>query len=136
MCARLCGHDRPQGGRNDALIPRTPAPVGSEVCCEWNRHSLASGAIDQPREVGRSAPSVAHPGAPAKSPRPLQLALVFALLAAAPAFAQPPALEDSTLDNLVHAPDYVSCAPGTLGAVVERGRGPVDMILVSGFGVG
>lgn len=62
--------------------------------------------------------------------------VVALLLAAAPALAQPPALQDSTLDNLVHAPDYVSCAPGTLGAVVERGHGAVDMILVSGFGVG
>ena len=62
--------------------------------------------------------------------------LALFLLSASPALAQPPALQDSTLDNLVHAADYVTCAPGTLGAVVERGKGPIDMILVSGFGVG
>ena len=44
--------------------------------------------------------------------------------------------QDSTLDNLVHAAGYVTSAPGTLGAVVERGKGPIDMVLVSGFGVG
>jgi pimeloyl-ACP methyl ester carboxylesterase len=58
------------------------------------------------------------------------------VLAAAPAVAQPPALQDSTLDNLVHQAGYVTCASGTLGAVVERGAGPMDMVLVSGFGVG
>jgi len=58
------------------------------------------------------------------------------LLATSPAFAQPAALQDSTLDNLVHAQDYVTSAPGTLGAVVERGKGRVDMVLISGFGVG
>lgn len=60
----------------------------------------------------------------------------FLLPAASPAPAQPGAAQDSTLDNLVHARDYVPSAPGTLGAVVERGRGPVDMVLVSGFGLG
>jgi pimeloyl-ACP methyl ester carboxylesterase len=58
------------------------------------------------------------------------------LLTASPALAQPAAMQDSTLDNLVHASDYVTSAPGTLGAIVERGKGPVDMVLVSGFGVG
>ncbi|HKQ58337.1 MAG TPA: alpha/beta hydrolase [Candidatus Eisenbacteria bacterium] len=58
------------------------------------------------------------------------------LLLASPAFAQPGALQDSTLDNLVHATNYVTAAPGTLGAVLERGKGPIDMVLVSGFGVG
>jgi len=58
------------------------------------------------------------------------------LLAAAPAGGQPAFVQDSTLDNLVHAPDYVPAPLGSLGAVVERGRGPVDMILVSGFGLG
>jgi pimeloyl-ACP methyl ester carboxylesterase len=57
------------------------------------------------------------------------------LCVAASAVAQP-AAQDSTLDNLVHAEDYVTSAPGVPGAVVERGRGPVDMVLVSGFGVG
>jgi pimeloyl-ACP methyl ester carboxylesterase len=58
------------------------------------------------------------------------------LLIASPAFGQPGAAQDSTLDNLVHAKDYVTSAPGVLGAVIERGKGPIDMVLVSGFGVG
>src|SRR5437868_1993917 len=61
------------------------------------------------------------------------------MLVAVPVVAQAPALpalQDSTLDNLVHAKDYVTAAPGTLGAVVERGKGPIDMVLVSGFGNG
>ena len=58
------------------------------------------------------------------------------LLVASPALGQSGALQDSTLDNLVHAKGYVTSAPGTLGAVVERGKGPIDMVLVSGFGVG
>jgi pimeloyl-ACP methyl ester carboxylesterase len=58
------------------------------------------------------------------------------LCAAAAAFAQAGAAQDSTLDNLVHAPEYVTAEPGVLGTVVERGHGPLDMVLVSGFGVG
>lgn len=58
------------------------------------------------------------------------------LLVAASARAQTAMVQDSTLDNLVHAPGYVTSAPGTLGAVVERGKGPIPMILVSGFGLG
>ena len=58
------------------------------------------------------------------------------LVGAAPAVGQPAAAQDSTLNNLVHAPDYVPGPLGSLGAVVERGHGPVDMILVSGFGLG
>jgi pimeloyl-ACP methyl ester carboxylesterase len=58
------------------------------------------------------------------------------LLAASPALAQPGAAQDSTLDNLVHAKDYVTSEAGTLGTVVERGKGPIDMVLVSGFGLG
>jgi pimeloyl-ACP methyl ester carboxylesterase len=61
--------------------------------------------------------------------------LLLLLLAAPPSQAQG-AAQDSTLDNLVHARGYVTSAPGTLGAVVERGKGPIDMVLVSGFGVG
>jgi pimeloyl-ACP methyl ester carboxylesterase len=60
--------------------------------------------------------------------------LLVGLLCSAPAFSQP--VQDSTLDNLVHAPDYKTAPLGTLGAVVERGKGPVDMVLVSGFGLG
>ena len=62
--------------------------------------------------------------------------LMLLLLVPMTAHAQPAALQDSTLDNLVHAPGYVTSAPGALGAVVERGKGPIDMVLVSGFGVG
>lgn len=58
------------------------------------------------------------------------------LLAASPAAAQPAMVQDSTLDNLVHAPGYVTSAPGSLGAVIERGTGKQDMVLISGFGVG
>jgi pimeloyl-ACP methyl ester carboxylesterase len=58
------------------------------------------------------------------------------LLAASPALGQSGAPQDSTLDNLVHAKDYLTSAPSALGAVVERGQGPIDMVLVSGFGVG
>src|SRR5215831_3518069 len=63
-------------------------------------------------------------------------ALLGCLLVHEPALAQPAALQDSTLNNLVHAPGYVTAPLGTLGAVVEKGRGPVDMVLVSGFGLG
>src|SRR5262245_60814298 len=58
------------------------------------------------------------------------------LLAATPARGQQPPAQDSTLNNLVHAPDYVTALLGSLGAVVERGRGPIDMVLVSGSGMG
>jgi len=58
------------------------------------------------------------------------------LLLSSPALAQPGATQDSTLDNLVHAQGYVTSPAGALGGVVERGKGPIDMVLVSGFGVG
>ena len=61
---------------------------------------------------------------------------VVTLLAAPPAFAQQAPPQDSTLNNLVHSADYKTSAPGALGAVVERGKGPIDMVLVSGFGLG
>ena len=64
------------------------------------------------------------------------LTLLAMLLPAIPSPAQTAMVQDSTLDNLVHAPGYATSAPGTLGAVVERGKGPIDMVLVSGFGVG
>jgi pimeloyl-ACP methyl ester carboxylesterase len=64
------------------------------------------------------------------------LTLLAMLLPAIPSPAQTRMVQDSTLNNLVHAPGYVTAAPGTLGAVVERGKGPIDMVLVSGFGVG
>ena len=60
--------------------------------------------------------------------------LLVAVLLAPPVIAQAP--QDSTLDNLIHAADYHTAPLGSLGAVVERGPGPVDMILVTGFGLG
>lgn len=68
-----------------------------------------------------------------RSPRCLSLVLC---LLVRPALAQQVAPQDPTLDNLVHAAGYEPCALGTLGAVVERGSGPTDMLLLSGFGVG
>jgi pimeloyl-[acyl-carrier protein] methyl ester esterase len=66
-----------------------------------------------------------------------QAILLSFCLAAHPAPAQQTeAAQDPQLDNLVHAIDYRTAAPGTLGAVVEHGDGPIDMVLVSGFGVG
>lgn len=59
------------------------------------------------------------------------------ILAARTAVAQqdgPP--QDPSLDNLVHEAGYKTAEPGVLGAVVERGKGPIDMVLISGFGVG
>ncbi len=58
-------------------------------------------------------------------------------LAASSAFAQPAsAPQDATRDNLVHDAGYQTAPIGSLGAVVERGKGSVDMVLISGFGVG
>jgi pimeloyl-ACP methyl ester carboxylesterase len=68
--------------------------------------------------------------------RNVVLLLFCGLLLAGAASGQPAALQDSTLNNLVHASDYVPAPLGSLGAVVEHGRGPVDMVLVSGFGLG
>jgi len=59
---------------------------------------------------------------------------LVALLCAARALSQP--LQDSTLNNLVHDAGYETVPLGSLGAMVERGKGPVDMVLVSGFGLG
>ncbi len=62
---------------------------------------------------------------------------LIACLTPRPALAQqgePP--QDPKLDNLVHEAGYKTAPPGSLGAVVERGKGPIDMVLVSGFGVG
>ncbi len=67
---------------------------------------------------------------------PLIQLVLDLVLASPPVLAQPGPPQDSTLDNLVHAQDYVTAPPGVLGAVVERGRGSTDMVLVSGFGLG
>lgn len=63
-------------------------------------------------------------------------ALLVGLLATSSATAQPGAAQDSTLDQLVHPAGYVTAPPGDLGAVVERGGGGTDLVLVSGFGLG
>ena len=66
------------------------------------------------------------------------LGFSFALgLAAGTAVAQQAAApQDPSLDNLVHEAGYKTAEPGSLGAVVEAGKGPVDMVLISGFGLG
>lgn len=57
------------------------------------------------------------------------------VLHAAPQQPAEPA-QDPKLDNLVHASGYETAPLGSLGAVVERGDGPLDLVLVSGFGLG
>lgn len=71
-------------------------------------------------------------------PRALGFPIAIALcLAARTAIAQQGGSpQDPSLDNLVHEPGYKTAEPGSLGAVVERGKGPIDMVLISGFGVG
>jgi pimeloyl-ACP methyl ester carboxylesterase len=64
------------------------------------------------------------------------LSLAAMLLTARTISAQPAAGQDPSLDNLVHDKGYVTAPPGTLGAVVERGKGRTDVVLVSGFGLG
>ena len=44
--------------------------------------------------------------------------------------------QDPALDNLVHPEGYRTAEPGTLGGVIRRGEGPVDMVLVAGAGFG
>lgn len=67
-------------------------------------------------------------------PPALRLAFVHSFaLPLVLAQAQPPA---PALDNLVHAASYQTAAPDALGDVVARGSGPIDMVLVSGFGLG
>jgi pimeloyl-ACP methyl ester carboxylesterase len=44
--------------------------------------------------------------------------------------------QDSTLDNLRHAPGYVTAPLGTLGQVVRRGSGPTDVVVIAGWGFG
>src|SRR5258705_447406 len=72
------------------------------------------------------------------SRRARRFPLVIALgLAARIAIAeQAPAPTDPSLDNLVHDAGYKTAVLGSLGAVVERGRGRIDMVLISGFGLG
>lgn len=65
----------------------------------------------------------------------LALALVFGSFpgAARAQEADAPAAEPN---NLVHAAGYQPAELGSLGAVVEHGDGPIDMVLISGFGNG
>ena len=44
--------------------------------------------------------------------------------------------QDSTLDNLAHAPGYRTSNLGTITDVVRRGNGPVDLVLIPGWGLG
>jgi pimeloyl-ACP methyl ester carboxylesterase len=44
--------------------------------------------------------------------------------------------QDSTLDNLRHAPGYAAAPLGTLGQVVRRGSGPTDVLIIPGWGFG
>ena len=66
----------------------------------------------------------------------LALALCPVVLAQQAPAPQNPAPQDPKLDNLVHEAGYKTAELGALGAVVERGNGPLDMVLISGFGVG
>jgi len=68
--------------------------------------------------------------------RAIGLGIAMALAFRAAVAQQAPAAQDPSLDNLVHEAGYKTAEPGVLGAVVERGRGPTDMVLISGFGLG
>jgi pimeloyl-ACP methyl ester carboxylesterase len=59
------------------------------------------------------------------------------VLRAPDAFAQAKApQQDPALDNLRHAPSYRTAALGTLQQVVRHGTGPVDVVLIPGWGFG
>lgn len=64
------------------------------------------------------------------------LSLVLCLAARSALAQQTDAAQDPRLDNLVHEIGYRTAELGSLGAVVERGTGPIDMVLISGFGMG
>jgi pimeloyl-ACP methyl ester carboxylesterase len=57
--------------------------------------------------------------------------LCTSLLAQAGVFEQ-----DSTLNNLVHPTGYDAAPVGTLGGIVRRGSGPIDVVLIPGWGFG
>ena len=69
-------------------------------------------------------------------PHALLLAFALGLFPLTAPAQQEEAPQDPKLDNLVHEHGYETCELGSLGAVVEAGSGPTDMVLVSGFGVG
>lgn len=65
------------------------------------------------------------------------LVAAFVALGSSTLAAQSGAFEqDSTLDNLRHPPGYVTAPLGTLGQVVRRGSGPVDVLIIAGWGFG
>jgi pimeloyl-ACP methyl ester carboxylesterase len=48
-----------------------------------------------------------------------------------------PAMQlDSSLDNLQHTPGYRASPLGSIGEIVRRGAGPVDVVLIPGWGFG
>jgi pimeloyl-ACP methyl ester carboxylesterase len=67
----------------------------------------------------------------------LKATIVFSLFFAGTLCAQSGAMQqDSTLNNLVHAPGYRTSSLGTVPEVVRRGNGPVDLLLIPGWGFG
>ncbi len=61
--------------------------------------------------------------------------LLFFLLLTSALFAQN-ALQDSTLNNLIHPPGYKTCTLGELGDIKKTGNGNQTMILIPGLGFG
>lgn len=45
-------------------------------------------------------------------------------------------VQDSTLNNLLHAPGYFTCEAATLGSVEQVGSGKTQMLLIPGLGFG
>src|SRR5438045_200933 len=45
-------------------------------------------------------------------------------------------VQDSTLNNLIHARDYRTAPPGGLGRVISHGSGPTDVLIIPGYGFG
>lgn len=44
--------------------------------------------------------------------------------------------QDPNLNNLVHAADYRTATLGSLGGVTRVGSGPVDVVIIPGWGLG
>jgi pimeloyl-ACP methyl ester carboxylesterase len=64
-------------------------------------------------------------------------AVVALLLSASPLDAQSGAFQqDSTLNNLEHPVGYQTSAPGSIPQIVRRGAGPIDVLLIPGWGFG